>query len=106
MAWPPYGWWLATGVVGRPQIRLSLLQLPHYHAEEASKHLRPMLGKYYLRDNRHIARALWEVGSAAALLSLEVRRFADRGCLFLQDIRDCHYVAPDTKGSGVLWFRS
>ena len=55
--------------------------LPHYHAEEATRHLRPVLGKSYLRDDRNILRALWE------------------------DMGTCRYVAPDTRGEGVLWFR-
>ncbi|KIZ00153.1 omega-6 fatty acid desaturase (delta-12desaturase) [Monoraphidium neglectum] len=56
--------------------------MPHYHAEEATKALRPILGAYYCRDTRPIMRALWEESAT------------------------CHYVAPDAPGSGTLWFRS
>lgn len=57
-------------------------QMPHYHAQEATEALKPILGPYYCRDGRHVMRALWE------------------------ESETCHYVTPDTPGGGVLWFRS
>jgi len=33
--------------------------MPHYHAEEATLHLKKVLGDYYLYDNTPIAKALW-----------------------------------------------
>lgn len=56
--------------------------MPHYHAEEATAALRPLLGSYYCRDPRGVLRALWE------------------------ETASCCYVAPDAPGSGTLWFRS
>jgi hypothetical protein len=56
-------------------------QMPHYHAQEATEAIKPILGAYYAFDGRPILRAAWE------------------------DFAACRYVAPDTKGSGVLWFR-
>lgn len=55
--------------------------MPHYHAEEATRCVKPILGKYYLLDERNVFAALW------------------------QDVAVCNYVAPDTKGKGVLWYR-
>jgi omega-6 fatty acid desaturase (delta-12 desaturase) len=55
-------------------------QLPHYHAQEATEAIKPILGEYYAYDGRNIMRAAW------------------------QDLRQCHYVSEEDKGSGVLWF--
>lgn len=51
-------------------------------AQEATKALIPVLGKFYARDNRNVFRGLWEDWDA------------------------CRYVAPDTKGSNILWFHT
>lgn len=56
-------------------------QIPHYHAEEATKALVPILGDYYKKDSRFFLTALW------------------------QDYSLCRYVAPDVVGQGVLWQR-
>lgn len=55
-------------------------QMPHYHAEEATRHLKPVLGKYYTFDDREVYSCLWNDWSATRL------------------------VAPDTPDSGTLWF--
>ncbi|EFN55499.1 hypothetical protein CHLNCDRAFT_48812 [Chlorella variabilis] len=55
--------------------------MPHYHAQEATAALKPLLGDYYRSDSRPWFKALW------------------------QDHSMCRYVAPDTPGSGILWFR-
>jgi len=34
-------------------------KMPFYHAQEASQHIREVLGPYYLKDDSSIARALW-----------------------------------------------
>lgn len=34
-------------------------KMPFYHAQEATKHIKRVLGPYYLADNTPIARALW-----------------------------------------------
>lgn len=51
--------------------------------QEATRALIPALGKYYMRDERNVLRALWE------------------------DRQACRWVSPDkdTPSSGVLWFR-
>lgn len=56
-------------------------QMPHYHAQEATEALKPILKEYYQYDDRFIGKALWE------------------------DWAWCRYVAPDEPGSGVLWQR-
>lgn len=55
-------------------------QMPHYHAQEATEAIRPVLGPYYNRDHRNIWAALW------------------------QDYSACRYVAPDEPGQGTLWY--
>jgi len=57
-------------------------KMPHYHASEATKAVREVIGCYYQKDPRPIYLALW------------------------QDWRACRYVAPDAVGQGVLWYRS
>ncbi len=51
--------------------------------QEATRALIPVLGKYYMRDERNVVRALWE------------------------DRQACRWVSPDkdTPSSGVMWFR-
>lgn len=56
--------------------------IPFYHAEEATEAIKPILGDYYLRDDRSVHAALWN------------------------DYGDCSYVAPDNQGEGTLWYRS
>jgi omega-6 fatty acid desaturase (delta-12 desaturase) len=55
--------------------------MPHYHAEEATEALKPILGEYYTFDKRNVHKAMWS------------------------DWRLTHYVAPDKKGDGTLWYR-
>lgn len=55
--------------------------MPHYHAGEATAALKPLLGRYYCEDHTPWYRALW------------------------RDWSVCRYVAPDVKGSGVMWCR-
>ncbi len=52
--------------------------------QEATRALIPVLGKYYMWDERNVLRALWE------------------------DRQACRRVSPDkdTPSSGVMWFRS
>ena len=56
-------------------------KVPHYHAVEATAALKPILGRYYKSDARRVYQALWE------------------------DNDLCRYVAPDTTGSWIFWFR-
>jgi omega-6 fatty acid desaturase (delta-12 desaturase) len=55
--------------------------MPHYHAEEATRALKPVLGDYYKRDDRNVFKAMWA------------------------DWPRCQCVAPDTPEEGVLWYR-
>jgi len=54
--------------------------MPHYHAEEATAAVRPLLGDYYRYDNTPIHKALWN------------------------SFRDCTVLYPDHKQQGVHWF--
>lgn len=80
-----YGWLLNTlhhHIADTHVCHHLFSQLPHYHAEEATKVITPLLGEYYKKDSRNILVALWS------------------------DWRDCRYVAPDTGKEGEeLWFR-
>ncbi|KAL4436995.1 hypothetical protein ABPG75_004134 [Micractinium tetrahymenae] len=55
--------------------------MPHYHAQEATQALKPVLGDYYRCDNRPLLKAMWT------------------------DYTLCRYAAPDTPGGGIYWFR-
>jgi omega-6 fatty acid desaturase (delta-12 desaturase) len=54
--------------------------MPHYHAEEATRAVKPLLGEYYRYDNTPVHKALWNV------------------------YRDCDVVYPCEKQAGVHWF--
>ncbi|KAM0828105.1 hypothetical protein ACQ4PT_067764 [Festuca glaucescens] len=54
--------------------------MPHYHAMEATKAIRPILGDYYKRDATPIAKALW------------------------REAKECVFVEPMEDRKGVLWY--
>lgn len=79
-----YGWLLNTlhhHIADTHVAHHLFSQMPHYHAQEATEALKPILGKYYKYDGRFILSAMW------------------------QDYKNCRYVSPDEPGSGVLWQR-
>lgn len=79
-----YGWLLNTlhhHIADTHVTHHLFSQMPHYHAQEATEAIKPILGKYYQKDDRFIFKALWEDYSA------------------------CRYVAPDVVGGGILWQR-
>lgn len=56
--------------------------IPHYHAVEAIRAIKPILGNYYLYDSTPVCNALW------------------------REFREFVYVEADYPGkSGILWFR-
>jgi omega-6 fatty acid desaturase (delta-12 desaturase) len=54
--------------------------MPHYHAMEATKAIRPLLGDYYKRDSTPIVKALW------------------------REAKECIFVEPMADRKGVLWY--
>ena len=46
-------------------------RVPHYHAQEATTHLREKLGKYYLRDDTPIWPALWKAWNSCRFIEDE-----------------------------------
>ncbi|KAJ7974878.1 Fatty acid desaturase [Quillaja saponaria] len=58
--------------------------MPHYHAMEATKAMKPILGKYYQFDSTPVYKALW------------------------REAKECLYVQPDegTFHKGVYWYRN
>lgn len=58
--------------------------MPHYHAMEATKAIRPILGEYYQFDGTPLLKAIW------------------------REARECIYVEPDDGGEkkGVFWYRN
>lgn len=79
-----YGWLLNTlhhHIADTHVAHHLFSQMPHYHAQEATEALKPVLGAYYKGDGRNVFAAMWS------------------------DYKKCRYVAPDTVGSGILWPR-
>ncbi|KAL9233124.1 hypothetical protein vseg_008158 [Gypsophila vaccaria] len=58
--------------------------MPHYNAMEATKAIKPILGKYYHFDGTSVFQAMW------------------------RETKECIYVAPDEedKSKGVLWYKN
>ncbi|PHT32967.1 Omega-6 fatty acid desaturase, endoplasmic reticulum [Capsicum baccatum] len=58
--------------------------IPHYHAVEATKAVKPLLGEYYQFDGTPIYKALW------------------------RELRECIYVEKDegSHDNGVFWFKN
>ncbi|KAJ4840391.1 Delta(12) fatty acid desaturase [Turnera subulata] len=58
--------------------------MPHYHAMEATKAIKPILGEYYQFDGTPVFKAMW------------------------REARECLYVEPDEGGpsNGVFWYRN
>ncbi|KAG7668398.1 hypothetical protein Ndes2526B_g00882 [Nannochloris sp. 'desiccata'] len=78
-----YGWFLNTVQHHIQDTHVAhhlFSQMPHYHAQEATKALKEVLGEYYQKDERPVLTALWEAQA-------------------------CRYVAPDVLGTGILWQR-
>ncbi|KHN35589.1 Omega-6 fatty acid desaturase, endoplasmic reticulum isozyme 2 [Glycine soja] len=58
--------------------------MPHYHAMEATKAIKPILGEYYRFDETPFVKAMW------------------------REARECIYVEPDqsTESKGVFWYNN
>nr|AHY24226.1 delta-12 fatty acid desaturase [Paeonia lactiflora]WCZ71291.1 omega-6 fatty acid desaturase 2 [Paeonia lactiflora] len=58
--------------------------MPHYHAMEATKAIKPVLAEYYNFDGTPFYKAMW------------------------REARECHYVEPDEgdANKGVFWYRN
>jgi omega-6 fatty acid desaturase (delta-12 desaturase) len=79
-----YGWFLNTVQHNIQDTHVAhhlFSQIPHYHAKEATKAIKEVLGEYYVKDERPLLTAIWEAQA-------------------------CRYVSPDVFGkSGILWQR-
>lgn len=58
--------------------------MPHYHAMEATKAIKPILGEYYHFDGTPVHKAIW------------------------REARECLYVEPDegSESKGVFWYKN
>ncbi|KAL3696874.1 hypothetical protein R1sor_010950 [Riccia sorocarpa] len=56
--------------------------MPHYHASEATKILKPILGKYYQFDDTPFYQAIW------------------------REMKECVYVEADSSSKGILWYNN
>ncbi|ESW17677.1 hypothetical protein PHAVU_007G259500 [Phaseolus vulgaris] len=56
--------------------------MPHYHAMEATKAIKPILGDYYHFDGTSVYKAMW------------------------REARECMYVDEDSKNNGVYWYNN
>nr|ADL09404.1 fatty acid desaturase [Wrightia tinctoria] len=56
--------------------------MPHYHAMEATKAIKPILGEYYQFDGTPFYKAMW------------------------REAKECIYVEPDEAGRGVFWYQN
>uniref|UniRef100_A0A0R0EN07 Fatty acid desaturase domain-containing protein n=1 Tax=Glycine max TaxID=3847 RepID=A0A0R0EN07_SOYBN len=56
--------------------------MPHYHAMDATKAIKPILGEYYRFDETPFVKAMW------------------------REARECIYVEPDTENKGVFWYNN
>lgn len=57
-------------------------QMPHYHAQEATVHIKRVLGEYYQKDDRNVFQAFWE------------------------ETGSCAHVEPEDAGEKIYWFKS
>eukprot|EP00249_Psilotum_nudum_P004991 c18482_g1_i1 orf=469-651(-) len=56
--------------------------MPHYHAEEATKAIKPILGRYYQFDSTPVCKSL------------------------LREFKECIYVEAESQEErGVLWYQ-
>ncbi|KAI3414754.1 uncharacterized protein J3R85_015928 [Psidium guajava] len=58
--------------------------MPHYHAMEATKAIKPILGEYYQFDGTPVHKAIW------------------------REARECLYVEPDegSESKGIFWYKN
>jgi omega-6 fatty acid desaturase (delta-12 desaturase) len=71
-------------------------RIPHYHAEEASAAIRPILGRYHVQDNTHYLLGLWQ-----SFCEVRPRACAVLASTELRVMMQCKFV----DGSGILWYR-
>ncbi|CAI9776698.1 unnamed protein product [Fraxinus pennsylvanica] len=56
--------------------------VPHYHAMEVTKAIKPLLGEYYQFDGTPFYKAMW------------------------REAKECLYVEPDEPNKGVFWYKN
>ncbi|KAI7729213.1 hypothetical protein M8C21_008787 [Ambrosia artemisiifolia] len=75
--------WLVHDVPRNHVLHHLFPRIPHYHANEATKAIKPILGDYYKYDDTPVVKAFW------------------------REMKECIYVEPDDgHKSGVYWFKN
>ena len=78
-----YGWFLNTvhhHIADTHVLHHLFSQIPHYHAQEATESIKPILGPYYAKDDgRGILKSIWEDFRECAVVAADAREEREEG---------------------------